>query len=155
MKKKVSGGMTMIEMLIVLTISVVVFWVSTSMVTGLFYSDERSKQEQLLDRAKDQLEQEFGERVRWAKEIEDREDGVKLDGVNYQLRGGRIMKEGKAITPDRVVVEAFEIENLSTDSHYQSLEIKVEMRDKMISSVHDSMRMVVSQRKTAIGGENG
>lgn len=147
--------MTAIEMLVVLTISVVVFWVSANVVTSLFYSDNRNKQEQLLDQTKSQLELELGDKVRWAESVSYWEDGMKIDGVTYQLKEGRIKKGGEAITPGAVTIEFFKIGNLSKNESLVSLEIKVGMRHKTISSVHDSLRMVVSQRKVMIGGEDG
>jgi hypothetical protein len=150
MRNKNMQGLTLVEILIGLVMSTMIFLVATNLMVFLFFTDTKSKQIQMVEQAKDDLLSEFVVRVRWAEEIDFGSGYLDLDGVRYQLRDGRIYRGDDPLTPGYLVVDGFDVANYSADEDYKSLEIKVSMSYKTRSSLRDFMRVVVSQRKLEV-----
>ena len=148
MKKNIKG-MTLIEVMIALTVSVIIFLISTNILVTLFYTDTKNKNVQSLEQVKNDLQSEFSNGIRWGKTIQiGGTSGVVIDGSVYILADSQIFKDGKSITSTEVKIKSFEVKNRSLNSDEVSLEIVVEMEHATLTSVEDTMRLVVSQRKT-------
>jgi hypothetical protein len=153
-KQERMAGMTVVEILLGMMLSLMVLLVSSNLMAAIFYSDTRNKQAEILEQVKNDLLAEFSTQIKWAEEISYSEGRLTMDGVEYVLSEGRIKRNDDLITPQSVVIEDFRIKNYSADEGLSSLEISVGMRHKVISSVHDTLKIVVSQRRMQLGGSD-
>jgi prepilin-type N-terminal cleavage/methylation domain-containing protein len=103
------SGFTFIEILVGLSISAAIFLVATSLVVNLFTSTTKSKQTQVLEQVKNDLQAEFSNTVRWADSIAYIKNQLIIDTVGYKLKDGRIFKNDVAITPEDVKITSFDV----------------------------------------------
>ncbi len=143
-------GLTIVEMIIGMTISVIILMISTSMMVNIFYKDTKSKQSEILSQVKNDLQSEITVGVRWAETLSFSDNELVVDNSIYRLNDGVIEKNGEAITPSSVYIEEFEIDDFSTTLQQKSLRVNIAMRHRDFSSVSDSLEVVVSQRKMEI-----
>jgi len=146
-------GLTIIEILIGMTVSVIILMVSTSMMANIFYIDTKSKQSEILSQVKNDLQSEITVGVRWAETLSFSDNELVVDSNVYSLNGGLIEKNGEAITPSSVYIEELEVNDFSTMSQQKSLRVNIAMRHRDFTSVSDSLEVVVSQRKMEITEE--
>lgn len=146
-------GLTIIEILIGMTVSVIILMVSTSMMANIFYIDTKSKQSEILSQVKNDLQSEITVGVRWAETLSFSDNELVVDSNVYSLNDGLIEKNGEAITPSSVYIEELEVNDFSTMSQQKSLRVNIAMRHRDFTSVSDSLEVVVSQRKMEITEE--
>ncbi len=147
--KKDSWGMTLIEILVGLAISVAILLVASSLIVNLLSLDRRNEEEQLMEQIKNDLHFELSTNIKWAKDVQLGINSITLDGTTYTLDQGRIYKNDTPITPESVTVDSFEFYDRSVSPDFVSLEITVSLKHKY-TTISDSLRFVVSQRKTEI-----
>jgi prepilin-type N-terminal cleavage/methylation domain-containing protein len=145
--KKHQEGLTLIELLIGITISSLIFLVSTSLVAALFSTNTKQKYQESLEQVKNDLTSEFSTNVRWGKSIKVASNELTVDDIKYTLRDSRIYKGSNPLTPADVDIERFEIKNYSTTATEVSIEIDISMQHKTYNSAQDVLKIVVSQRK--------
>ena len=114
------SGFTFIEILVGLSISAAIFIVATSLVVNIFTSTTKSRQTQVLEQVKNDLQAEFSNTVRWADTISYINDELLIDTVDYRLDDGRIYKDDVVITPADVEITAFEVAKYSAQEGAQS-----------------------------------
>jgi type II secretory pathway pseudopilin PulG len=147
-------GITLIEILIGITVSSIIFIVSSSLVASLFYAETRSKDSEALEQTKNDLQSEFYEKIKWGENINVLSDRLIVDDVEYSLSGGRLLKDGSALTAQKVNVQSFSIKDYSLSPDEVSLEITFELENKEKSSTKDSLKIIISQRKLEFTDSN-
>ena len=123
MKKKfVSSGFTLVEILIGLAISASIFIVAASLVTSLFGTSTKSRQVEVLEQVKNDLQIDLGNTTRWAGNISFIGGELAADDTKYYLQSGRIYKNGEPLTPADVEVLSFDVLKFITPSDAVDLE---------------------------------
>jgi len=149
--QKHSQGFTLVELLLGITISVMIFLTATSVLSLLFRSDVKTKRIDELEQAKNDLSAEFSNKIRWASNITYTNGAnatLSIDESEYTLSNERVLKGDQPLTPASVAVKKLQVTNYSNNPLIKSLEIVVEMESKNNSSVKQSVRIIASQRKT-------
>lgn len=147
---------TLIELLIAMGMSSMIFMLVSTILVSTLNSNTRDIRQELFEQTKNDISINLSNDVRWAeKTAYSAGDPAVLtlnDGaVVYNVVGGRLQKNGQAITPSSVVITKFTIENytnVSSPTQLASYQIVIEMEHIKISTAKDQMRIVVSQRKT-------
>jgi len=153
MKKKMQRGMTILEILLGMMVSMMIFLMATNFIVSVFRFDTKEKGQEAMEQVKDELQAELATKVRWAAEIEVMNDRLVVDGVEYRVDGGRFMRGGEVLTPRAVSVESFEINDYSTVDGLGSVEIVLGLRHSDLTTVRDTMRLVLSQRRVVFERE--
>ena len=123
MKHTYSKGLTLIELLIGLTLSVSIFLIATSLMVNILGSNLKSKQAQTLEQVKNDFQAETSNSVRWANSLSFVNGVFEVDGDKYYLNydDGRIYKNDIPITPSDVEVDSFDVARYSTPVEVQDL----------------------------------
>jgi prepilin-type N-terminal cleavage/methylation domain-containing protein len=146
-KRKTNSGLTLIEILVGLALSSMVFIVASSLVVSMMSYSTKSKESQALEQTKNDLAANFSTSVRWAGQIEAVDNGseIKIDGVEYKLAGDQITKGGDALTSGDVKIDSFVVNKYKT-----SMEINVDMESKQNSNVTDTLNIIISPRGSSV-----
>lgn len=152
-KKHNQQGLTLIELLIGMTMSAMIFLVSSSLMASLFFSDTKSKHKEILEQAKNDIQSELSNQIRWGQTIAVTPNQLTIDGATYQITNERLYKNGDPLTPSDVVIDNFKVEDYSTLPYLASLRVEVELHHKTNTSAHDTLTLVASQRKLEFGEE--
>lgn len=148
--RKNTRGLGMIELLLGITMSALIFLVSTSLITTLFRSDTKSRSSQSIDQAKNDIMSELATRIRWAESVTFDGAHLVVDSVSYRIEGGRMYRGDDPLTPREVTIDGWEVSNYSLVDSLASYEIEIAMHHTTATSLTDSLRLVVSQRQTQI-----
>lgn len=150
MNIKNKQGFTLIELLVGVLISVMIFMTAGSVIALLFRTDIRTKNTELLEQTKSDLQGELSSKIRWAQAISFTKDPdtLTVDGIVYSLSNGRILKDGDPLTSQNVTIKQLDIADYSRDADIASLEILIEMENSTTTTARDTLKLVVSQRKT-------
>lgn len=143
-------GLTLIEMMIAISLSSLIFLLVSSLMMMVINSNTRSKNREDFEQVKNDLQAEFTNRIRWGEVVQAAGNILTIDGVIYTLDTGKLMKDGEVISPKNVTITSFEVKNLSTDPQLASLELKIGLESATSTVQKDSMRLVVSQRQTSL-----
>lgn len=150
---KNNKGFTLIELLVGITVSAIIFLTAGSLIALLFRTDVRTKRVENFEQAKNDLQAGLTNSVRWAQEVSFTESTLTTDGTEYKLSNSRLMKDNQPLTPQNIKVKSFKIEDFSNNDELKSLAIQIEMESTQTATSQDSMKLVVSQRKTVITNE--
>jgi prepilin-type N-terminal cleavage/methylation domain-containing protein len=140
-------GLTLIELLIGLTLSSMVFIVASSIVISTMGYSTKNKQNQNLEQTKNDLASDLSTNIKWATRIKvepDNNSFVLNNGVNtyeYKLNNKVITKNGSALTPTDIEISAFKINQRAT-----SLEINIDMESKQNHNIKESLNLILSPR---------
>lgn len=144
------NGFTLIELIVAIAISGLILVAMSSLMFALFSSNKRVTQLDTLEQAKNDLQGELSNSVRWAKAITFTTDELNVDnGITnniFRFQGGKLYKNGISLVSNDVKVTSFDIKNLSTDLAYKSLVISIDLEHAKFNAVKDSLRVVASQR---------
>jgi prepilin-type N-terminal cleavage/methylation domain-containing protein len=145
---------TLIELLIALGLSSMVFMLVSTLLVTVLNSNTRDSRRDVFEQTKNDITVGVSNEVRWAEKISytpgnqgelDINDGQ----IVYKLdTNGILTKNGTAIIPETIKVTKFTVENLSNNSDTVSLNINVEMENRKLPSSKDRVKIVVSQRQT-------
>jgi len=146
--RRESKGFTLIELLLGVTISVMIFLATGSVIALLFRTDIKSKNIESLEQTKNNLSAELTTSARWG-ELITIIGGQELivDSSRYTLLNGKILKNNEPLTSDDITITRFEIKDFSNSTKLKSLEIRIDMQNKNFTSVKDTFNIVVSQRQ--------
>ena len=154
MKKK---GLTLIELLLTIGLSAIIFTIASSVIMGLSRRDLTSRRQEIFEQVKNDVQSELVNSIKWAEEInlqDSNSDGtidiIIVDAKTIKLENYRITRDGTPITPDSVRITKFQINELGPGDDNVSLRITVEMQSVQNSSVKDSFIIVASKRSTEI-----
>jgi len=143
LRNKVNSGFTLIELLLALVTTLIILIATTSLIVSVLKSGAKNTAREVLQQTKNDLSTDFSNNVRWAKQIniKNDEDSVEIDGINYKFDGTKITKRGEDFTSSNVVVTSFLVEQYAT-----SLGIRVELESKQDPNIKDSLYLVISPR---------
>ena len=146
--RRESKGFTLIELLLGVTISVMIFLATGSVIALLFRTDIKSKNIESLEQTKNNLSAELTTSARWG-ELITIIGGQELivDSSRYTLLNGKILKNNEPLTSNDITITRFEIKDFSNSTKLKSLEIRIDMQNKNFTSVKDTFNIVVSQRQ--------
>lgn len=153
---KLMKGITLIEILVAMGLSAVVFLIVSTLIVTILNSNTKSQRQELFEQAKNDIQSEISNQVRWAEFVEFTpgnmgEIKVNPSNVTYNVDAeGRLMKNNIAITPEDIKVTRFTVENFGNTVGLVSLQVTVEMQNRLFTVANDSLRFVVSQRKTTV-----
>lgn len=149
-------GFTLIEVLMALGLSSLVFVLVSSLLVTLLTSNSKNRRQEVFEQVKNDLFVELSGAVKWGEEVEvGGTEGAReltVDGVVYRVEGERLTRGGEPLTPGGVVVKSWEINEYGARPDYAGLEITVEMEDRSFSLAKDQLRVVAAQRKTEVEG---
>ncbi len=156
--KTPQSGFSLLELLIGVVLSSMIFLAVTSLITVLLTSNSRSKQLDELEQTKNDLVQELSNTTRWGGDItltdNAEQDSLKIGPVGiektYLIENGALTRNGIRITSDQVTVTKFNVDERSGVNSLSSLEIEIEMENKGFKAIKDNFRIVVSKRITQI-----
>ena len=149
--------MTLIELLIGITLTSFIFLSASSLMLTLFASNTRSKQIDILDEAKDDLQAELTGAVRWSAKVEVLNSNTlqvtSIDGTShtyaFNTASKTILKDGESLAIKDVSFTQFAVTDYSDQSVAASpvsLEIIIDMEHTRFPILKDHFRIVVSQR---------
>ncbi len=153
--KKRSRGVTLVELVIAIITSSMVFLAVSNTINILFSSNSRVLQLDVVEQTKNDLIAELTTSIKWASVIklpsEDDPNHIIVDDTIYRLDNsdGRMYKNNVALTPQNVTITKFSAEDLSVtdgDNDPKSYAITFEMVHKQFPAITDHIRIVVSQR---------
>jgi prepilin-type N-terminal cleavage/methylation domain-containing protein len=144
-------GFSLIELLIAMTMSGMIFITVSSLLVTLLNSNTKNRRQEVFEQTKNDLFVELSNSIRWGDEISSTMDSLVVDGITYRLESGAVTRNGEAITPTAVEVTQFQIVPRSAATGFESFEINVVLKDKNFNLNTDKLDMVVSQRKTSGG----
>lgn len=151
------AGLTLIELLVAMSISGVIFVAVSSFMVSLFVSNTRSKQLDTIAQTKDSIAKDLSTTIRWAKEVsvspgEDELTAVMEDGTTYTYTvdsDGMFTKNGTPIHDPSYTVGSFTVRNYSQNA-LASVEVNLAIRRKNFTALGDTLKLVVSQRQTEV-----
>jgi prepilin-type N-terminal cleavage/methylation domain-containing protein len=143
-------GFSLIELVVAMALSAIIFMISTTLMMSIMTSNTKNLRQEAFEQVKNDLQSELSNAIRWSSSITFSPGVLTVDGVVYQLNGGVITKNGEALTSQNVLITSFNIQNLSNSASYASLKLDFQLQNKNDPAVKDTMRLVVSQRKTTI-----
>ena len=127
-----------------------IFITAGSVMATLYSTGTRTKQSQALEQTINDLQIEFLNAVKWGTSVSYSSNSISVDGVAYQLRDERIYKNDVPLTSNEVIIKSLNVNNYSNSPPYLSLEIKIELGHRRFAALYDTVRFVVSQRKTTL-----
>jgi len=153
---KLRTGFTLMELLIGMTLISFIFLGVITATAVLLNSNARVKQIDHLEQAKNDLQLEFSNSIRWAKaitivspsELTITNSDSSTSAYQLDVSTKRIVKNGVPITSDTVDIMNFEINDYSRlpAPALRSLQLFIEMQHHDFSAVRQTFRLVVSQR---------
>lgn len=159
-KQSFRQGFTLIEILVGTVLTGVISLGVVSIMMLLFTSSTRVKQQDAIEQTKYNLQGELSNSIRWATSVTVLPSGSgfsaeQADGttVTYELQNNQLLKDSVVITPEDVEITTMSVTNKSLNSNLVSLAIDLSVRQKSFTTVQDTARIVVSQRKTTISSK--
>lgn len=113
MKRK---GFTLIEFMVGITMTALVFIVATNLVIAFLRVDSKSQRSQELEQVKSDLSSEFTNTMLWASSVDMTNGVLTVDGNKYKVSGGQFMKNDKALTGSKVLVSGFTVTKVNVVS---------------------------------------
>jgi len=105
-------GFTLIEFLVGISMTALVFIVATNLMIAFFKVDSKSQRSQQLEQAKSDLSSEFTNGLQWAKSVEFKNNILTVDANKYELNSGKMLKNNVAFTGINVVVSDFSVKRI-------------------------------------------
>lgn len=149
-RKKFSSGFTLVELLLGITISVLIFLTAGSVMATLYSSGTRTKQSQALEQTRNDLQLELLNAVRWSQNLSYTTNSITANESTYHVESERLYKNDVPLTSSEVIVKSFNITNYTASPPEASLEITTELGHRRFTTLNDVFKFVVSQRKTTI-----
>lgn len=157
MIQKSNQGLTLIELLVGIFLTSMIFLAASSLVVVLFSSNTRTKQMDEIQQAKNDLLNEISNAVKWAAFIEligtGKFQATLFDGTThvymYDAINNTLNKNGVPLHTSGVNVTVFEVSSLGVNADAdapKSLQIKIELEDGQLKQIKDAFRIVASQR---------
>lgn len=149
------SGMTMIELLVGLALSGIIFIASSSLMVSLFSSNVRLKQQETLEQSKSDLIIELSDSIRWARDIIIDETNNRViitmrDGTNktFVKNGNQFLKNGEPLTSTAITMTDFRIEEYSKSSNNQlkSVLVTLAFENEQFNAVKDRLSFIATQR---------
>lgn len=145
------SGFTLVEVVVVMGLAAMIFMVVSGLMVSFLNAGGKSRQQQALEQARDDIVTEISNAVRWGEgEVIVGQNKLEAGRAVYELSGDRLVKDGVALTSAEVVVESLETRDYSGVAEFPSLEIKISMRSRSLPQIRDDLRLVVSKRKTEV-----
>lgn len=143
-------GFTLMELLLALGMSALIFVVVSSLMVTILSSNTKSKRNEVFEQIKNDLVVEFINRVRWAQVVSAEDnassDVITADADRYMLNNGILLRNNEPITPENIEVTRFDVVNKSNIENKAGLEITVSFRDRNFVLLEDVLNIQVAQR---------
>ncbi len=144
-----SAGVTMVELIIGMAVASMIFLAVSSLIVLLFSSNNRVKQLEVLAQAKNDLQFELSNAIKWGNTITFANTPypqIVVDSLTYRLENERIYKNDIPLTAEEVRITEMLINNYSVNPLYASLDINISLEHKNFAVIRDQLHLVVSQR---------
>jgi len=157
-------GFTLVELLVGIALSSLIFMAISTLMLVLFSSSSRVAQMDRLEQTQNDLQAELSNAIRWADQV-DVTDSARIkvyhesEETEYYIEEGRLYKKTstamQVLTSQDVLINSLTAVNYSTASFGEpdpkvSLNITIEMQDKQFFHVLDTVNLVVSQRSSIV-----
>jgi prepilin-type N-terminal cleavage/methylation domain-containing protein len=143
-------GFTLLELTVAISLSSIIFMVVGGLLAFAIDRNSKNQRQELFEQVKNDLAADLTNSVRWSKNVEADSGHINVDGTVYMLRDGKIFKNGQSLVPEGVVVAEWEVVDRTRKPGLVSLEIRIKMHNKAFSVAEDTLRLVVSQRRTEV-----
>lgn len=149
-------GFTLIEILVAISISGIIFLAASALLVSLVSSNARVSQLDAMSQVKDDIAKDLSNSIRWASDIvvSTENDGITItdtqgDSTTYRTDTNRLLKNDTPIHSDEFEVTQLSVHDYSAGGQ-ASLEIQLAIRSKKFTARNDTIRLVVSQRQTRV-----
>lgn len=112
----IKKGFTLIEFLVGITMTALVFIVATNLMIAFFKVDSKSQRNQQLEQSKSDLTSEFTNGLQWAKRVEFKNGILTIDENKYEVSSGKMLKNNLEFTDNNVVVSDFSVKRIDVVS---------------------------------------
>lgn len=143
-------GISLIELLLAIALSAIIFVIASSIMMGVARSNLNSRRQENFEQVKNDVQNELVNSIKWAKEVTWTTNQITIDGKIIKLEGMKIFRDSDAITPDSVRITKMEIAELGPGDENVSLKVTIEMQNAQIATVKDSFVVVATKRSTEI-----
>lgn len=149
-------GFTLIEILVAISISGVIFLAASALLVSLFSSNARVSQLDAMSQVKDDIVKDLSNTIRWASDVVVSSDNDALtvmdtqgESTTYRIDTNRLLKNDTPLHSDEFEVTQFSVHDYSSGSQ-ASVDIQLAIRSKKFTARNDTVKLVVSQRQTRI-----
>jgi len=154
-KKSNIKGFTLIELIIGVLITTFIFLGASALILTLFGTSGRVQKSQSLDQAKNDIQVELTNNIKWAKILMIGPDSITADEIIYKFESdGRLYKNGIPMTSGEIFLKNVYVTDLSrtrvSGEELISLKVTLDLESKRSSNISDHLNLVVSQRRTRI-----
>lgn len=144
-------GVTYLEILIGICVSALIFWLSISLISFILLRDVKDTYTQEFESAKAQVHETLTHEIAWSSEFNTTgDDSFSVDGIEYSVESGILLKNGKKVELKNVLVESMDVHNLSSSDDLATVELQISLKHKKSNSIFDSINFVVSQRSKTV-----
>lgn len=146
MKKK---GFTLVEFLIGMTMTVVIFIVATNLVVSFLSINTKSKRNQDLEEVKVDVSRQITDQLTWGTTITHSSNKLIIDKDTFELVGNTLKKNGSSLTPANVKVKDFSIFEYHNDPENKtavSYKVEINLEHAESASIKDTISIFSSSR---------
>lgn len=127
-------GITYLEIIVGITISALIFWLSINLLSFVIFRDVQGAYNQEFETAKAQVHELLTHEIAWSNDFQlDGNDSLTVDGVEYSVRSGNLTKNGKQIELENVIVDSLDVKNLSTNEKLATVQVQITLRHQKIN----------------------
>ncbi len=108
--KKLQRGLTLLEVLIGMTISVILFLFATNIMVVLFNSTNKDKRIQDIEQVKNDIQIDLSNKVKWAESVSFSSGMLTIDGDSYRVQDEGLYKNDVPLTPKSVKIKDMKVE---------------------------------------------
>ncbi len=169
MKTTLQPGMTLLEILVALAMSSIVFLVVSGFLLNITGTNQSSKSQELFEQTKNDISTDLSNAIRWGKVFSCQNcdcnsssmqnSSLTIDTVVYAVNNQSLQRAGSALTSANVQVNRFLVCDRSAVrswdgsawiSPYPSYSIDIELQAKGSSILKDTFSFIASNRKQTI-----
>ena len=140
-------GISLLEVLIGMAMSAIIFMIAATIVVSLMSQTTKSKRIQDLEQAKNDIRVEFTNVIRWAEAISYSGGALEIDANKYRLDGEKLLKNGNPFTSRKVRIKSLSVTKKTTLTSSETvIEISIDMVHAENEDVKDTLKLVLSPR---------
>lgn len=149
------NGFSLIELLIAISLSGILFLGVSTLMISLFQSNTRVRQIDRLEQTKNDVAIELTNAIRWAKTVSFDTNALVLQTPNsttntYKFENNKVFKNDSPITPPDVIVSNFVARNFGASPNLPLVQVSMDIADKQFPTITSHTQFVVSQRVSTI-----
>lgn len=151
-----SQGFTLVELMVAISISGIIFLAVSALIGTLFSSSARVTQLDALSQIKDDIAKDMSNSVRWAPDVSVSPGNDELtltsaqgEDTLYHVVDSQLFKNDTPLSPIDYEVTDFSVHDYGA-GRLASLDIELSLRSKKFTARTDTIKLVISQRQTDV-----